>query len=992
MKFNIGSQWRRWDPHIHAPGTVLNNQFNGADPWESYLSNLENCSPKIEALGITDYYLTDTYEEVLRRKANGRLSDVGLIFPNVELRLDVAAKSGFVNIHFLVCPDDPNHIEELHRVLRLLQFRAHGDTYNCTKEDLIRLGYRTDGNCTTDNAALELGATQFKVNFAKLQEVYSQNIWAKKNILIAVAGGSNDGTAGIRQAADKTVRQEIERFAHVIFTSNASQRLFWSGKKKYTTDEMFEYYGGCKPCLHGCDAHDADSVGQPAEQRYSWLKGGSEFDTLRQACIDPEGRAWVGIDAPTSAMPSQVISKVSINDGEWLDTTEILLNPGLVAIIGARGSGKTALADMIAVGCETVSQKAWGDTSSLSSSFVSRAKGLMGDASVTLDWAGGSTLKRFLDGRDANSNVSFPRARYLSQQFVEELCSSSGLSDALIGEIERVIFEAFPADQRDGAIDFAELRNQRTSRYQHARHREVEAISDISNRIAGELEKERLIAGLTAQVTQKTQLIDGYNNDRAKLVIKGSEAQTLRYSELSTAVQKANSKIQAFAGQKRTFIALQDEVLSTRTTKAPELLREAMDRHRQSGLSEKQWSSFLLDYKGNVDGDLAGYIRWVDDQIATLTGSAVVIVDPNISIIADNTDLSTLTLHTLQAEMTRLGNYLSADRIVREQYTALTKKITQETSALQALQARLTDAQGASNRKKELQAERDLAYGRVFQAIINEQNALSELYAPLMQRLESSSGTLKKLSFSVRRIADVAAWGTIAEERLLDRRISGPFQGRGSFIDLAEVTFKSVWETGSANDVQEAMSNFTNEYMTRILGHAPYPRSQDVEFREWLKSFAQWLFSTDHIHVRYEISYDGVDIRKLSPGTRGIVLLLLYLALDDADDRPLIIDQPEENLDPRSVYDELVSLFIAAKQKRQVIIVTHNANLVINTDADQIIIAEAGRHRASGLPRISYKSGGLENAEIRKDVCNILEGGEIAFKERARRLRVRLER
>ena len=72
--------------------------------------------------------------------------------------------------------------------------------------------------------------------------------------------------------------------------------------------------------------------------------------------------------------------------------------------------------------------------------------------------------------------------------------------------------------------------------------------------------------------------------------------------------------------------------------------------------------------------------------------------------------------------------------------------------------------------------------------------------------------------------------------------------------------------------------------------------------------------------------------------------------------------------------------------------VTHNANLVINTDADQVIIAEAGPHRHRALPPISYKSGGLENAEIRKAVCDILEGGEGAFQERARRLRVRLAR
>jgi energy-coupling factor transporter ATP-binding protein EcfA2 len=124
----------------------------------------------------------------------------------------------------------------------------------------------------------------------------------------------------------------------------------------------------------------------------------------------------------------------------------------------------------------------------------------------------------------------------------------------------------------------------------------------------------------------------------------------------------------------------------------------------------------------------------------------------------------------------------------------------------------------------------------------------------------------------------------------------------------------------------------------------------------------------------------------------GIVLLLLYLALDNADERPLIIDQPEENLDPKSIYDELVGLFLKAKAKRQVIIVTHNANLVINTDADQVIVASAGPHPGDGLPEIAYASGGLEDAPIRKMVCDILEGGEHAFRERARRLRVRLER
>ncbi|CAK0763107.1 AAA family ATPase [uncultured Gammaproteobacteria bacterium] len=816
--------------------------------------------------------------------------------------------------------------------------------------------------------------------------------WAKANILIAVAGAAGDGTSGLRQAADATVRQEIEKFAHIIFSSSPAQREFWSGRRGVTLDQLRERYDGCKPCLHGSDAHDHQTVGQPVEDRYSWIKGGLEFDALRQACIDPEGRAYVGAEPPRTAMPSQVISHVAIANADWAATPVIPLNPGLVAIIGARGSGKTALADVIAAGCDAISPAAWRANENISPSFLVRARRLLGNATATLAWAGGTSVTRFLDGRDANGHLAFPRARYLSQQFVEELCSSGGVSDGLTDEIERVIFEAHPQDDRSSAIDFAELRDFRTARFQQARDREADAIADISERIATEHEKEASVAGLSLQVTQKDGLIKSYSQDLAKLVVKGTEVQACRHTQIGQAVQAIRGTIQAYANQRRTFLALQDEVASTRATKTPELLRQAKERHQHSGLSPQQWDEFLLIYKGPVDASLTGYVAWADQQIAALTGVPVPPPPPNTPYFPDTADLSKLPLNMLLAEMTRLEALVSADNNVRNQYASLSQRIALENAALRNLQTRLTDAKGAAVRRSELQGERDAAYGRVFQAIINEQTALADLYAPLMARLTASTGTLRKLGFSVRRSVDVAAWGRVAEENLLDRRKAGPFQGRGALIALAEATLRPAWETGSAADVQVAMAGFIAQYTRDLIGHAPYAQNQQVEFRAWLKQFAHWLFDTDHISVRYEIVYDGIDIRKLSPGTRGIVLLLLYLALDDADDRPLIIDQPEENLDPKSVFEELVALFITAKSKRQVIMVTHNANLVINTDADQIIVADAGPHSAGGLPPITYRAGGLENADIRKAVCDILEGGEEAFRERARRLRVRLER
>src|SRR3954470_9055342 len=331
-----GSEWRRWEPHIHAPGTVMNNQFAGPNSWGNYLTALEQAMPVIEAIAVTDYYVTDTYEEVLRHKAAGRLPATKLIFPNVELRLDVAtAKGGFVNLHLFVSPEDPNHLEELQRLLSRLQFNVMQDRFDCTRADLIRLGKKADPAITDDRAALAYGANQFKVNFQKLREVFSESGWAKKNILIAVAGGATDGTSGVREAADQTIRREIEGFAHVIFASSPAQREFWLGQKDLGLDEMRDRYGGLKPCLHGSDAHKLDDVASRLGDRFSWIKGGLEFDALRQACIDPGGRAHVGAEPPASATPSQVISKIEILDSPWAATPVIPLNPGLVAIIGA---------------------------------------------------------------------------------------------------------------------------------------------------------------------------------------------------------------------------------------------------------------------------------------------------------------------------------------------------------------------------------------------------------------------------------------------------------------------------------------------------------------------------------------------------------------------------------------------------------------------------------------------------------------------------------
>jgi ABC-type lipoprotein export system ATPase subunit len=976
-----GSEWHRWEPHVHAPGTVLEDRFPSSG-WDAYLRALETASPSLAAIGITDYCIAASYERVKVEKDQGRLKGCNLLFPNIELRLNTGTvKGNFVNIHLLVCPDDPNHISELNRFLGQLVFSAFSDKFVCTPTDLIRLGRRADPSKSDDEGALRHGCTQFKVSLDNLIEAHRGMTWAADNILIAVAGGA-DGASGVREAADATLREEIEKAAHAVFASSAKQRDFWLGRSSASVNELRERYGGQKPCIWGSDAHELVRVAKPAEDRFCWIKGVPTFDALKQACIDPE-RAYIGPTKPSWVAPSQVIDEVDIRSASWAKTPTVRLNPGLVAIIGARGSGKTALADVIAAGCDSYEE-------SERPSFLARAAEHLTGARVTLRWLSGTPQTRPLDSPVNRSPDAYPRVRYLSQDFVEELCSLEGMP-TLIREIERVIFEAHPSLERDGAVDFEEFLEIRASQYRDARRREEAALANVSDQIGIEMEKSRQVPALKAQIAEKEKLIAGYENDRKALLPKKQDKTSERLQELVAAAEIVRGHLRYFVATLASLTALKSEVQDVRQNQAPNALRLMMERYSRADLQSEDWNRFLLQYSGDVDSILAARAAEVDQRATSWKGTSPTNpADASGAFLLPTADATKTPLAVLEAEIGRLEKLVAADRETANRVAAITKRLTEETNALERLREKLKDCEGAGGRVKALVAEREQGYIRVFGAVLGEERVLNDLYAPLRKRLQAAGGTLARLSFTVTRVADVAEWAKRGEA-LFDLR-GGPFKGIGSLEKEASAMLLPAWTTGDSSAVLHGMAGFRDKHQDALLEKAPYHRTDQINYRPWSRRFAQWLYSTDHISIEYGINYDGVDIRKLSPGTRGVVLLLLYLALDDADDRPLIIDQPEENLDPKSVYDELVPLFQASKRKRQVVIVTHNANLVINADADQIIVAEVGTQTAPGLPPITYRSGGLEEAPIRRIVCDILEGGEAAFKDRARRLRIALAR
>ena len=436
--FESGSQWRRWNPHIHSPGTLLNDQFKS--DWDGYLKAIDDAAPAVEALGITDYLCLEGYKAVVEQHRAGKLPKVRFLFPNVELRLSIETeKRKGVNLHLLFNPADVDHVAHIERAMLDLTFEYHGSPYRCSPEEFERLGRAHNSLLVDELAARTEGANQFKVSLDQLRKMFRNDTWIAENCIVAVAASNNDGTAGLQKDASfAATRKEIEAFAHVIFASNPNTRDFWLGKHPaHDVENLKANYGGRKPCLHGCDAHSVEKACEPLEKRYCWIKGDPSFESLRQTLLEPEERVWIGESAPDRHDASQCIARISTKKTPWLGNGEIPINAGLVAIIGSRGSGKTALADIVASGADVDSPL------NLATSFIHRATtpvNYLDESEVHLYWGDGNHHPRWINKRIPDQPGE--SVRYLSQQFVEQLCSAAGLAVELRKEIERVVFDA----------------------------------------------------------------------------------------------------------------------------------------------------------------------------------------------------------------------------------------------------------------------------------------------------------------------------------------------------------------------------------------------------------------------------------------------------------------------------------------------------------------------------------------------------------------------
>jgi AAA15 family ATPase/GTPase len=785
--------------------------------------------------------------------------------------------------------------------------------------------------------------------------------WLRTNSLVAVAAGA-DGLSGFRRdGAWVALRDEITRFSQILVSGRPGEREFWLGRGSAQDRQTVLNLGGPRPCVHGSDAHEVAKLFRPDQDRFCWLKADTTFEGLKQILYEPQDRVFIGPTPPIYHDDARVIRALKIsNSNGWFDDVTIPLNAGLVSIIGQKGTGKSALAELIAYAAGSWRADEAG-------SFLRRAGEHLSELTIELEWADNevSTVQLWDDPPEGEG------VRYLSQKFVERLCADDQIGTELVAEIESVIFSYIDPTDTLNASSFSELRAVRT-----------EGIKDEGDRLRADIirliREECSLRDAAHKLAEKKERIKALTKERDGLAKQVPQAASPEEARIQKALQARRNELTALqqevAADKQKLQKIKD-IRSRISGFKAQMSRFAAELElplNETGIPEAERGLFRPAFPGDTEPPLTRRNATIEGVVRTREGTAE--------------NPAGGTIRWLEQQIATLSAQATADKTRQDKIKTLQTRISAINTEIKRIDGEIEKIEGADKeRLKQASRERLAAYGAYFDNRKQEQETLEELYAPVKARLNSDSAAEQEqdLEFSIRWEADVPQW-LERGSALFDQRKTIPYGTMQGLTEAAHKILKPAWTSGDPEQIKSAHEKFLAEFRQRELPHALYLRSGVT-----LEDMLQWFYEVDHIRLSYGLKYNGVELEKLSPGTKGIVLLILYLGIDVDDTRPLIVDQPDENLDNESIYELLTTYFKSAKNRRQIVLITHNPNLVVNGDSEQIIIATAER-RADGLPYITYNAGALENTApdgsgIREQVCRILEGGSDAFRKRERR-------
>ncbi len=905
---NRGSEWRRWELHMHTPQTKKNDNFNGdtiEEQWSRFYSDIknyigdgENIDKAIAALGVTDYLSIENY---LKIKQDGIITNtIPFIFPNVELRVQPSGKSP-INMHILFNPEIDLQIDQI--FFSKLKFDYNGNEYSATKSDLIRLGKSID-NSFDDIKAEKEGREHFVIDFKTLKELYKDNKILQDNTLIGVANRSEDGASSLQDDQYKLIRNDIYRFSNFIFSSIDRDIKYFLGLGCDNEDALKNKIGGKKPCVHGSDAHTNENIFEPDCKRYCWIKAEATFDGLKQIMYEPDSRVYIGEIRPDTKLNYHTIDYVVFND-ENFSKDRIYFNENLNCIIGGKSTGKSLLLNSMANAIDAlqVNDKF---------KYLNKEKFIIDNIKVV--WKDNT-----ISSKD-NSNSK--KIVYIPQTYLNRLSDESEEQTEIDAMIMDVILQDDELDAKYEAFN--------------------KGLKD------DKIELDKLIYDLITETNQNKQIKD------KKLefgTFKSIESNLLllrkKKEEISKTCSLSEEDLTAYENALTQNNNIIKEIDKLKNLKNDLLLLDSLFLKREIEIENEQiWMAIQeeqLQELGSVN------TTWLSKREIIVKG-----IEKEIAKFMDD-------FHKNEKIIQKIKPNIESSEALNK----LTNQIKDEEQKLYELK------------------------------LLDKQQKL------ILQKIESLKMNIsnKVAMFDQKHIALANEFNIEANKNLDDLEfiVKTPFRLKALTTNIQKICNNKKLKLILTSFEDICAEDCDQKFFLNVLNVILNNDENGILKKEYKIEDALRIIMSDWYNTTFTIKLDEDEISNMSPGKKAIVLLRLLLNLKESS-CPILIDQPEDDLDNRSIFKDLVRYVRKKKSDRQIIVVTHNANIVLGCDAEEIIIAnQQGIDSKNENYRFEYRCGALEdmrpirdhNNKIKKGIlnetgmqqhiCSILEGGKEAF-------------
>lgn len=922
MEIKRGSEWRRWELHLHTPYTKKEDRYLGKTPnekWDNFYSSIidyigDGSDPlhSICAIAVTDYLSIDNYLKVCKDK---RLPDsVKLVFPNVELRMKPVAVNSPINIH---CLFDPSIAEELEsRFFANLRFEYNHNQYSATRSELIRLGrdFHRDLSLSEEKAFSE-GLAQYVISYETLSNVFKNNPQLREKTIIVVSNSSNDGASGLRAHSDyfagktsqlEATRRAIYQLSDMIFSANPKDIEYFLGEGSDAPDVVKEKCGSLMPCIHGCDAHSNAKVFSPDGDRFCWVKADPTFEGLKQVLYEPKERVRISSTIPDEKPAYYVIDRVEIIGNDEFSPEPVYFSDKLTCIIGGKSTGKSLLLHNIAMAIDAEQVRNKQETAATNVKRVPELKVYWRDGVCSAD-------------KDKPRKIVYIPQTYLNRLSDEEQETT---------EIDTIIQDIVLQDEKCSEA------------YKLMQKRIAEKKQEVAKTIVDFLK----IVSDKAELGEQCKAIGDKGSIDSEIQTLNTQLEQLSktYDVTQEEIKKYQDSVESIESLNARLVAISKEI--------------AHIKEITTVVQVKSFTNDLISIYSESISKAADDVKKIADEAWIVKRSEI------LKQAEDDQKRIEASIKEHEETVAKLHPKMEGN-----------ERISKISAAIVSAKERLTKLSAYQVQLQAAQEQYTFYLGALGQTFLE----FSQIYLDYTSSINNGFvSSTDELEFSVRKVFRIDQFSRKITEIVDNRSIN-----RFTEFNLRAIT-EDLLSPEHITAFVEAILKNSKESLQLKSGY-----TAESALREIL---------TDWYNIDYVVRMDNDNIQDMSPGKKALVLLRLLISLAEST-CPILIDQPEDDLDNRSIFDELIRFIKEKKVDRQIITVTHNANIVLGGDAELVIVAnQRGKNAPNKKFRFEYRGGAIEDNSpvindgkivagilnskgIQEHICEILEGGEQAF-------------